>query len=419
MSPTQSLVILGRQPAIGLAELESLYGAARVQPITGVPAALVDVDPCRLDFDRLGGSVKFCKLLVIRDTTHWRDIEKFLVQSAPEHAAAMPAGKMYLGLSAYGLAVSASQLTAGGLNIKQSIRRSTGRPVRIIPNQEPQLSSAQVYHNRLTTDHGWELVLIRHGAQTIIAQTVRVQDIDAYTLRDRGRPKRDARVGMLPPKLAQIIINLAAGPLPETAQRNVCELPAGSTAARGTPGITVLDPFCGTGVILQEAALMGYSVCGTDIDPRMALYAGINLEWLRTVTQSRTLPLADVAVADALSNHWPAGFDMIASEMYLGRPFAASPSPEVLARTEAECSRMLQTFLGNLAPQVRSGFRLCLGVPAWQTERTGGFRRLSALDRLESLGYNRVSFEHARERDMIYHRAGQTVARELVVLTKQ
>jgi hypothetical protein len=38
-----------------------------------------------------------------------------------------------------------------------------------------------------------------------------VQDIDAYAERDFERPMRDAFVGMLPPKLAQIMLNLAVG----------------------------------------------------------------------------------------------------------------------------------------------------------------------------------------------------------------
>ena len=55
----KSLCILGRQPALGLAELESLYGAENVR-LAGTTAAFVDVDPFLLAFDRLGGSVKFC-----------------------------------------------------------------------------------------------------------------------------------------------------------------------------------------------------------------------------------------------------------------------------------------------------------------------------------------------------------------------
>src|SRR4051794_2242006 len=57
----QSLMILGRLPALGTAELESLYGADKVK-LVGTQAVIVDVDPCLLAFDRLGGSVKFCKV---------------------------------------------------------------------------------------------------------------------------------------------------------------------------------------------------------------------------------------------------------------------------------------------------------------------------------------------------------------------
>src|SRR3954447_4001808 len=109
----QSLLILGRQPALGLAELESLYGAAALQPV-GKQAVIVDVDPCLLAFDRLGGSVKFCKLLTTLDTTHWREIEKFLIQVSPGHSKTMPEGKMLLGLSVIGLDIGVKQIEATG-----------------------------------------------------------------------------------------------------------------------------------------------------------------------------------------------------------------------------------------------------------------------------------------------------------------
>jgi hypothetical protein len=43
----QSLLILGRQPDLGLAEIESLYGADKISPILS-DVAIVDVDPCLL-----------------------------------------------------------------------------------------------------------------------------------------------------------------------------------------------------------------------------------------------------------------------------------------------------------------------------------------------------------------------------------
>lgn len=411
----RSLLILGRQPALGLAELESLYGSEKVQPV-GAKAAIVDVDPCLLAFDRLGGSLKFCKILTELETASWKEIEKFLVQVSPGHSQQMPEGKMRLGLSIIGFDISLKQLEASGLTIKKAIKK-TGRNVRLIPNKEPELNSAQVLHNQLTGETGWELVFIRDGQKTIVAQTVKVQDIESYTRRDRERPKRDAKVGMLPPKLAQIIINLASGPLPEEKLQNICDIPAGEPIPRKLLGQTVLDPFCGTGVILQEALLMGYETAGTDLEPRMVDYSTANLEWLATQYQLESVK-PRLETGDATSYQWSEPIDLVASETYLGRPFTSRPNPEILARTISECNVIIKKFLQNIHGQLSPDTRLCLAVPAWQTG-PNQFKKLPLIDQMSDLGYNRVSFEHAGEQDLIYYRPDQVVARQLLVITRK
>jgi tRNA (guanine10-N2)-dimethyltransferase len=411
----QSLLVLGRQPELGLAELESLYGASRIR-LVGQNVAVIDVDPCLLAFDRLGGSIKFCKILTTLDTTHWKQLERFLVQASPAHSQDMPAGKMLLGLSVIGLDTNVRQINATGLSIKKAVR-ATGRPVRLVPNKEKELNSAQVLHNKLTGQNGWELVLIKDGAKTIIAQTVKVQDIDSYTRRDRGRPKRDARVGMLPPKLAQTLINLASGPIPEDKLESICDIPADKPIPPKILGQTVLDPFCGTGVVLQEALLMGYGAYGSDADQRMVDYTEHNVkEWLPT-WYDHSLPV-HIEKGDATNHPWKQPFDLVACETYLGRPFTAAPSSEVLAQTIADCQLIIKKFLQNIADQIEPGARLCLAVPAWQTS-PGKFRHLPLIDSLSDLGYNRVKFEHVRDEKLLYYRADQIVTRELLVITRK
>jgi tRNA (guanine10-N2)-dimethyltransferase len=410
----KSLCILGRQPALGLAELESLYGPEKILAVDS-QAALVDVDPCLLAFDRLGGSVKFCKLLTILDTTNWRRIEKFLIEVSPGHSERMAAGKMYLGLSAIGLQVTPKQLEATALALKKAIR-VTGRPVRVVPNKGIELNTAQVLHNKLTGPNGWELIFIRDGQKTVVAQTVKVQDIEAYGARDQKRPKRDPRVGMLPPKLAQIIINLAVGLLPDEARQSVCEIPPDEPIPRKHFNKTVLDPFCGTGVILQEALLMGYEAYGTDIERRMFEYSQANLEWLCTVFD---LPSTNfrVSIGDATQNEWVQPIDFVACEAYLGRPFSAPPKPETLNEVMNDVNTILTKFLKNLYVQLKPDTRLCLGVPAWKVQNS--FKHLKMLDSLEELGYNRLSFAHVRNDQLLYYRPDQIVARELVVLVRK
>jgi tRNA G10 N-methylase Trm11 len=411
----QSLLILGRQPKLGLAELESLYGADKLQPV-GSQAVIVDVDPCLLAFDRLGGSVKFCKVLTTLDTVHWRAIEKFLIDVSPGQSQTMPPGKMLLGLSAIGFDVSPKQLEATGLSIKKVVRQ-TGRPVRLVPNKTAELNAAQVIHNHLTGPNGWELNLIKDGQKTIIAQTVKVQDIESYTRRDRERPKRDTRVGMLPPKLAQIIINLAVGQLPEDKLSSICDIPADEAAPLPYLDQTILDPFCGTGVVLQEAALMGYHGYGSDLEPRMIDYSRQNLAWL---SENFRLPpvCCRLEVGDATTHTWKPPIDFVAAETYLGRPFTSQPTPETLAQTVTDCNLIIKKFLRNIDSQLQAGTRLCLAVPAWQV-RPGQFKHLPLIDQIEDLGYNRVSFEHIRDKDLLYYRDDQIVARQLIVITRK
>jgi tRNA (guanine10-N2)-dimethyltransferase len=448
----QCLMVLGRQPALGLAELESLYGADKVRPV-GAQAAIVDVDPCLLAFDRLGGSVKFCKVLTELDTTDWHEIEKFLLKVSPGHSERMPEGKMQLGLSLYGFRESVKQIESTGLTLKKAIRK-TGRSVRLTTNKEPALSSATVLHNRLTGPTGWELVFVRAGDKTVVAQTVKIQDIDSYTLRDRGRPKRDTRVGMLPPKLAQTIINLAVGKLPEDKLENICAISAGKPIPRKLLDKIILDPFCGTGVILQEAALMGYDVYGTDVERRMIDYTFANLEWLETQFKFNISAEANLEIGDATSFKWERTVDFVASESYLGRPFTTRPAPEVLAQTVTDCNLIIKKFLQNIHSQLKPGTRLCLAIPAWLMD--SGQSSLSALrddgralqrsvhgrcvssgaqagarnvprkivhlplvDQIEQLGYNRISFEHVRDEQLLYYREDQVVARELLVIVKK
>ncbi len=410
---TQSVAILGRQPALGLAELESLYGADVINPI-GSQATIIDVDPCLLAFDRLGGSVKFGKLLTVLDTTDWKEIEKFLVKVSPEHSSRMPEGKMQLGLSAIGLNVTLKQMQITGLNLKKAIRQ-TGRSVRLIPNKSLELNTAQVLHNHLTGPTGWELYFIRSGQQTYIAQTIKIQDIEAYAARDQMRPKRDAKIGMLPPKLAQIIINLAVGKLPEEKLTSICEIPAGDTIPRPQLDQTILDPFCGTGVVLQEALLMGYNALGTDLEPRMTEYSQTNLQWL--VSKFRmTGSKFQIKTADATNYAWE-GIDFVACETYLGRPFSALPKPEILREVMSDVDTIHKKFLQNIARQTKPGFRMCIAVPAWKTKF--GFSHLKVLDNLSELGYTRAVFTHVDSANLIYHRPEQIVARELVVLTRK
>ncbi len=409
----KTICILGRQPVFGLSELESLYGANHVRQFGN--SVLLDIELSEVEFSRLGGTVKVAKVLTNQIGNSWPAVEKFLLNNIEQHIKDQPQGKFTLGLSSYGIAVNVNDINKTALKLKKVIK-TTGRPVRVVPNKTLDLSSAQVLHNQLNRLGGWELLAVSDGKQSILAQTIFVQDINAYASRDQARPARDARVGMLPPKLAQIIINLAIGPIKSLGDLKNNSHDKSPSTNYQLP-TTILDPFCGTGVIMQEALLMNYSAMGTDLEPRMIEYSKKNLDWLCSNVRLPTNHYS-LSQGDATSHQWHEPFDIVASETYLGRPLAHLPPKADLAQIVTDVNTILTKFLKNISHQTRAGTRLCLAVPAWNLGNNR-FKHLPLIDQITDMGYNVVKFEHVNQQDLIYFREGQVVARQLIVLQKK
>lgn len=370
------VAVLGRQPLISVAELESLCQNVRlVAPL--LAEFETDADPQRL-IQRLGGTLKIAQPI----TTSLEEVWKKL----PE------AGKIVLGVSDFSRGAKAYNAQREALRWKRVIGKS-GRNVRTVPNKTAVLSSATSWHNKLFTDTHIELLKNGRNYYRVLA----VQDIEAYVKRDQARPARDAKVGMLPPKLAQILINLA-GDLPE--------------------GSRVLDPFCGTGVVLQEATLMGYRAYGTDLSERMVQYSEKNLEWLGKMSRTQKISDFQVAQGDAQNCQWEPPINVVACETYLGPPMSLAPAEIKLRQAKQECKAIILGFLRNLQEQIDAGTPVVIAVPAW-LRPNGRYERLNLLDEIGNLRYNVRSFKNLGQKDLLYHRDGQVVAREIIVLRKK
>ncbi|HJP81859.1 MAG TPA: methyltransferase domain-containing protein, partial [Candidatus Saccharimonadales bacterium] len=254
------------------------------------------------------------------------------------------------------------------------------------------------------SDNKVELLIARsRSGRVIVAESIGAQNITAYAKRDQGRPKRDAFVGMLPPKLAQMMLNMALADTNRPTDEAIDSAPR------------ILDPFCGTGVVLQEASLMGYRVYGTDLADKMIDYSEANLAWLETITRrpvNRTLHQGD-----ATTTAWEPPVDAIVCESYLGQPFSAPPSPSKLEQVRGNCNHIISEFLTNIGSQIEKGTPLCVAVPAWR-DGNGDFHHLPLIKQLEKLGYTQVALKNVKNEELLYFREDQIVARELLILVK-
>lgn len=116
----------------------------------------------------------------------------------------------------------------------------------ILPKDDVELSSVVVAKQKVD-----EIYIIGD----LKAKTIWVQDFEDWNKRDYGRPAVQPHVGMLPPKVARMMVNIAGGG-------------------------TILDPFCGVGTILAEAQTVGANAIGADIDPCQIDRTKKNLAWL-------------------------------------------------------------------------------------------------------------------------------------------
>ncbi len=391
------VAIAGRQPLISLAEIQALYDkAARLVGKKLVFFEINEDDEKNIspDINRLGGSLKLGRFF----DTDFSKLAKFLATAHPE-------GKITLGISDFSKQKKSGLAKQKSMELKRSLARM-GRSVRVITSNEPEISSATAHHNQLGEKAGcFEIFLIDRE----IYLSLGTQNITAYTERDQARPARDAKVGMLPPKLAQILINLC-GKLPE--------------------GARVLDPFCGTGVILQEAAIMGYIPYGTDLNERMVEYSKKNLSWLfneRNQKRFKILPdlirkkdqiIEAISVGDATNFTWEGEIDAVAFEGYLGAPMSKPPVDIKFKTEKAKCREIAMGFLKNITPQIKSGTPVVMALPAWLREN-GKYAGLNILDEIQEMGYNFEKFQDLSQSDLLYYREGQIVAREIIVIRKR
>ncbi|MBQ3436523.1 methyltransferase domain-containing protein [Candidatus Saccharibacteria bacterium] len=380
------LAVLGRQPEISIAELEMLSDAkwhqmsfsGRSSRLSSQGSSLGPRSNCGfpskdismpLDIDRLGGTMKLA-------------VE--LDEPPLEFLAKLPEGKLTIGVSDYSKKASRKTASMEALKLKKILVRH-GRSVRVVENKDAVLSTATSLHNGLNGKNERKVELIKVDDEWY--KVIGVQDIDAYAKRDQARPARDAKVGMLPPKLAQILINLC-GPLKS--------------------GLVVLDPFCGTGVVLQEALLMGYSAYGTDISERMVEYSRKNMDFFGFKDYF-------LEVGNAIDFKWKKEVNAVACEGYLGKPFSKIPTEMELKEQKQECGAIILGFLKNLAGQIKKNTPVVIAVPAW-LRPDKSYERLEIVDEIEKLGYN---VNNKTREGLLYHRDSQIVARDILILRKK
>ncbi|MGY5875609.1 MAG: DNA methyltransferase [Candidatus Thorarchaeota archaeon] len=243
-----------------------------------------------------------------------------------------------------------------------------------------------------------------------LARTIVVYDSMLQQYRDESRPYISSEISTSP-KICRTLLNMAG-------------------AKRGD---TVLDPFCGTGTVLMEAAILGMNCIGIDVEGNAVQGARSNLKWLgKDLDQFIDFKIikGDARHASELID---GQVDAVAFEPHLGPVHLKRPVKKDVQATIKELTGLYRDVLTGLVDVLRENGRVGMTIPVinsddgivsidlkQMTERTG-FSVVNLLPRTAVSGTiatdKRLSIK--RERPTIPERKrGQTVQRSVVMLER-
>lgn len=368
----RTFFILGRTPKLAILELQSLYpDAVLMTEDIAVVATAVDAKKV---MDRLGGTVKIAEELSTVADISAEILFQALVPFVSE-------GKISFGLSGYGAAHIQPSIYA---SIKK-LFLARGVNVRYVESKHNEALGSVV----VTKQHLVELIIIASSDIYTIAHTTAVQDFEAWNTRDSARPASDPHRGMLPPKVARMIVNIAL------------------SGHIGTG--TILDPFCGVGTVVGEALMIGATGVGFDILEEAVVKARKNIAWLRA--ESGLLQTKDVRIDVGDATHVsellpPSSVDAIVTEPFMGEQMKLVEGEKIPSSRAKNIIKGLQKlYIGCLKEWAKilvPGGRVVMAMPSYMTDR-GPMVVKNVVDRCEILGYTHLAgpIEYSRPQAIV------------------
>lgn len=374
---------------------------AEIEALASHPGAIVDevedgfvvedsLAAPRADLRRMGGIVRITEVLQSGPENMPLNFEQWTAQALQSEFKSYK-GKMRFGLSMH--PKNEKVLKSILIGAKKAVK-DLGN-VRFVNKDFQNLSSVQAWHEHLLEPGAVELHLFKSETKWYLSRTLAIQDFEFYSHRDYDRPAKDAKNGLFPPKLAQILINIA----------------------NPAPGTPVFDPFCGSGTVLQEAWLMDHPAYGSDLEAAIVQDAENNLRWFQEEApkfkaQLEGFPTLLVKDATELTaRDLPTEPFTIVSETTLGPRLTKPLTPDERAKVYFELETLYLAFFKNLKSVLPFPVTMVFTAPY---HREGNLRHfLPTLPEILATYATILPMSEHERPSLFYERKDQMVSREI------
>lgn len=414
---TQYVVFLGRERDLAFAELDAVVQADGFQKPERLTPSTAHISYDRASIGQLqtilGGTVKVGDVVAIHNKIATEAELLKLIQNAADTIVTvlLQDRKQLSGKTPFSIHIDPSvNVSIPKKVIHEALKNylsQRGINARFIFGGEDGLSSVQVTTQHII-DKGFELCIFLSGSKMYVAKTVTVQNYKDWSKRDFGRPVSDPRRGMLPPKLARMMLNVARGTWRVANGKSATDL-------------AMLDPFCGEGTVLMEGLQLGMHVFGSDIDGNAILDTKKNLTWfLENFTNTTNKVTGQVKKINTCDiKDVPRNFDAHSIDIIVTEPFLGPPAKKQLQKYEIDkVTRIYTSLFTSLLATARAMQKpagiLSVVVPK---ARDRQFSRLlldkTVLDSCEKFGYTFVKGPYS------YARPDAKIGREIYFFKKR
>jgi len=408
---------LGHQPAISLAELAATvpgFASPRILSERYNVAVFTGDDIPENFLDTLGGTVFLAKKL--GDIESLKEIPTMLKNEFNN----IKRGKVTFSFRTLGLPPPAVREL---YRLSKDKLRGSGRPSRYVGSDKKPAPAVVLHQLKiLNGKYGREIVIIQEEEKKPwIGRTVGAQNVAFYTKRDIQKPVRDTRTGLLPPKLAQVMLNFGLWAVKQTSPQ-LFKAASKDKKKDTAPVLTVYDPFCGTGVIPLECLLRRWPVLASDASAKGETGTTKNLDWMRKEWKIlKSEVLSSVWKQDARKefklpkNMVP---NVIVTETSLGPALHDKPTLKEVSKHKTAAESLEADFLKRVAHDL-PGVPLVVTFPVWFHSK--GHTRLEKIwTVIQKLGYKPTLPKGTKQfgihASLLYRRPEQAVGREIVVL---